>query len=134
MEAVGRLASGMSHDFNNVVTAILGYADLASERLNAEDQAARDVDEIRLAANRATALTRQLFVFSRRQVVHVAVLDLNRTVSGMLTRITRALGDQIDGLATVYGIIEQGGGRLHLESEPGRGTTVQIYLPKAAEL
>ena len=67
MEAIGRLAGGVAHDFNNLLTAIIGYTDLIGERLDPADQTAREVGEIRKAADRAAALTRQLLAFSRKQ-------------------------------------------------------------------
>ncbi len=68
MEAIGRLAGGIAHDFNNMLTAILGFAHLTRERLEHDHQARDDVDEIRRAAERAQAMTRQLLALSRRQI------------------------------------------------------------------
>jgi len=231
MEAVGRLAGGVAHDFNNLLTAIIGYTDLVAERLPDKDPTARDVREIRRAADRATALTRQLLAFSRRQFLNPTVLDVNDTVSGLLQMLPRLIGEHIEtttrlwpalglvkadaaqieqivmnivlnardamptgghltietanveltedraraetltvppgdyvmlsisdtgtgmdaatrarafepffttkakgkgtglGLATVYGIVEQTGGGIALDTAPGRGTTVRVYLP-----
>jgi hypothetical protein len=77
MEAVGRPAGGVAHDFNNVLTAIMGYSDLLLGDLGPEDPKRADVQEIRAAAQRAAALTRQLLAFSRKQVLQPRVLDLN---------------------------------------------------------
>jgi two-component system, cell cycle sensor histidine kinase and response regulator CckA len=231
MEAIGRLAGGVAHDFNNVLTAIIGYSDLIAERLNPEDQTARDVREIRRAADRAATLTRQLLAFSRKQFLVHTVLDVNKTVSGLLQMLPRVIGEHIEtsvdlwpalglvkadaaqleqvvvnivlnardampnggtlrigtanvemteeriqeealsiapgdyvmlsiadngigmdaatrahafepffttkpkgkgtglGLATVYGIIDQSGGGIALDSAPGTGTTIRLYLP-----
>jgi signal transduction histidine kinase len=231
MEAIGRLAGGVAHDFNNVLTAIVGYADLVTERLGAGDPVALDVAEIRKASDRAAALTRQLLSFSRKQFLQPAVLDMNDTVSGLIQMLPRVIGEHIEthtqlardlqhvwadasqmdqvlvnlvlnardampagghltietanvaldeariaaerlaiapgryamlavsdtgigmdgatrarafepffttkpkgkgtglGLATVYGIIDQSGGGVSLETAPGRGTAVRIYLP-----
>jgi two-component system, cell cycle sensor histidine kinase and response regulator CckA len=231
MEAIGRLAGGVAHDFNNLLTAIIGYADLVTERMDPSEQTARDVGEIRRAADRASGLTRQLLAFSRKQFLNPAVLDLNETVSELLQMLPRVIGDHIRtaaslgqdlcrvradasqmeqvflnlvlnardamptggrltirtanvdlddeklaeesltvpagryamlsigdtgtgmdsptrdrafepffttkpkgkgtglGLATVYGIVEQSGGAIYLDTSPGRGTTVRIYLP-----
>jgi signal transduction histidine kinase len=231
MEAIGRLAGGVAHDFNNLLTAIIGYADLVTERLDSSEQTARDVAEIRKAADRASGLTRQLLAFSRKQFLNPTVLDLNETVSELLQMLPRVIGDHIRttaslgedlarvradasqmeqvfvnlvlnardampmggrltirtanvdideekrtaealsvapgryamlsiadsgtgmdpatrdrafepffttkpkgkgtglGLATVYGIVEQSGGAIYLDTAPGRGTTVRIYLP-----
>ncbi len=237
MEAIGRLAGGVAHDFNNILTAIIGYTDLIAERLDPTDLTARDVSEIRKAADRAAALTRQLLAFSRKQFLNPTVLDLNETASGLLQMLPRVIGEHIHtsvqlagdlqrvkadasqmeqvlvnlvlnardampmggdliietanvdlteprlraenltlapgtyvmlavsdtgtgmdaatrarafepffttkpkgkgtglGLATVYGIVEQSGGGISIDTAPGRGTSIRIYLPatKAAE-
>ena len=83
MEAVGRLAGGVAHDFNNLLTAILGYAELLLAGLTAGDARRDDVAEILKASDRASALTRQLLAFSRRQVLSPTVLCLNEVVTGM---------------------------------------------------
>jgi signal transduction histidine kinase len=231
MEAIGRLAGGVAHDFNNLLTAIIGYTDLITERLDEDDPTANDVGEIRKAADRAAALTRQLLAFSRKQFLNPSVIDLNETASGLLQMLPRVIGEHIHttahlaadlaavkadasqmeqvfinlvlnardamplggtlviqtanveldeerlaaealalpagryvmlsigdsgtgmdaatrarafepffttkpkgkgtglGLATVYGIIEQSGGGISLDTGPGRGTTVRIYMP-----
>ena len=231
MEAIGRLAGGVAHDFNNLLTAIIGYTDLIHERLDPAEQTARDISEIRKAADRAAALTRQLLSFSRKQLVNPSTISLNDTVSGLLQMLPRVIGDHIRttanlsddlawiradasqmeqvfinlvlnardampmgghltietanveieqerlaaeslglppgpyamlsisdtgtgmdastrehafepffttkpkgkgtglGLATVYGIVDQSGGGVYLDSAPGRGTAVRLYLP-----
>jgi signal transduction histidine kinase len=235
MEAIGRLAGGIAHDFNNLLTAIVGYTDIVFERLPPEDQTTRDVKEIRKAADRATALTRQLLAFSRKQFLHPTVLDLNDTVTSLLQMLPRVIGEHIEtvtrlaaplgrvkadssqleqvlvnlvlnardampaggtitietanvevtpvrvageglgvkpgpyvlltitdtgtgmdqetrshvfepffttkakgkgtglGLATVYGIVDQSGGAIAIDTALGRGTTVRIYLPAVSE-
>jgi signal transduction histidine kinase len=95
MEAIGRLAGGVAHDFNNLLTAIIGYTDVISERLPEEDQTRRDVDEIRKAADRAAALTRQLLAFGRKQFLHPEVLDLNETVTSLMQMLPRVIGEHI---------------------------------------
>ena len=231
MEAIGRLAGGVAHDFNNLLTAIVGFTDLIGERLDPRDPTADDVREIRKAADRATALTRQLLAFSRKQFLTPTVLDVNETVSGLIHMLPRVIGEHIQtttrlaphlprvwadssqmdqvlvnlvlnardampagghltietsfvdmdeeslaagrlalqpgryvvlvvsdtgvgmdeairarafepffttkpkgkgtglGLATVYGIVDQSGGAIALDTAPGRGTAVRIYLP-----
>src|SRR6266545_688775 len=96
MEAIGRLAGGVAHDFNNLLTAVVGYADLIGERLDPDNPAAKDVAEIRKAADRATALTRQLLSFSRKQFLHPAVMELNETVTGLRHMLPRVIGDHIE--------------------------------------
>jgi two-component system cell cycle sensor histidine kinase/response regulator CckA len=93
MEAIGRLAGGIAHDFNNLLTAISGYSELLLSALDADDPRRRDADEIKLAAERAASLTRQLLTFSRRQLVQPTVADLNgiiREMDGMLRRLIAA--------------------------------------------
>jgi two-component system cell cycle sensor histidine kinase/response regulator CckA len=234
LEAVGRLAGGVAHDFNNILTAIRGYGDLLLEELGEDDARRHDVEEIRAAADRATALTRQLLAFSRKQVLQVRVLDLNAVIRTLEKMLRRLIGEDIRlaftladdvgtvrtdpgqieqvilnlvvnardampaggrlavetanvalddgyadahpgtapgsyvmlalsdtgtgmdadvmsqifepffttkeqgkgtglGLATVYGIVKQSGGHVAVESEPGRGTTFRIYLPRLDE-
>jgi two-component system, cell cycle sensor histidine kinase and response regulator CckA len=96
MEAVGQLAGGIAHDFNNLLGVILGYCQLLEERMAQDDSKRRMVEQIHEAGTRAAALTRQLLAFSRRQVLRLRVLDLNRLVSGMETMLRRLLGEQIE--------------------------------------
>src|SRR5512138_1790644 len=231
MEAIGRLAGGVAHDFNNLLTAVIGYTDMIAERTDLDPETAREVREIRLAADRGAALTRQLLAFSRKQLLNPTVLNVNDSVAGLLHMLPRLIGDHIHtdarlaaglgfvkadpsqieqvivnlvlnardamptgghvtietsnveltedrvaaeglgiepgpyvmlaitdtgvgmdettrahafepffttkakgkgtglGLATVYGIIEQSGGGIAMDTAPGRGTSIRIYLP-----
>jgi CheY-like chemotaxis protein len=231
MEAIGRLAGGVAHDFNNLLTAIIGYTDMIAERSELDADTAREVGEVRRAADRGAALTRQLLAFSRKQLLHPTVLNVNESVAGLLHMLPRLIGDHIHtdarlaaglgfvkadasqieqvivnlvlnardamptgghvtietsnveltedrvaaeglgiepgryvmlaitdtgvgmdettrahafepffttkakgkgtglGLATVYGIIEQSGGGIAMDTAPGRGTSIRIYLP-----
>jgi len=95
MEAVGRLAGGVAHDFNNLLTAVLGYSDIALKRLLPDDPLHKEIAEIRIAAERATVLTRQLLAFSRKQVLQPKVLDLGEVVSELSNMLERLLGDDI---------------------------------------
>jgi two-component system, cell cycle sensor histidine kinase and response regulator CckA len=101
MEAVGQLAGGIAHDFNNLLTAIIGYSDLLLAcQETAERPAYEDVREIRLAAERAAALTRQILAYSRRQALRPMVVSLNDVVTGMESLLRRTLGENI-GLVTL---------------------------------
>ena len=222
MEAVGRLAGGVAHDFNNILTAILGYSDLLGASLSATNPLREEVEGIRNAAQRASALTRQLLAFSRKQVLVIETVDVNALVRDMERMLRRVIGEDIRistdyepllgrvradrgqleqvlvnlvinsrdampsggairietrngagspepgdpevvlsvadtgtgmdaetiahifepfyttkekgkgtglGLATVYGIVEQSGGRIEVSSEIGRGTLFRVRLP-----
>jgi signal transduction histidine kinase/HAMP domain-containing protein len=101
LEGIGRLAGGVAHDFNNLLTAILGFGGEILEKLPPADplqEAAREVD---LAARRAAGLTRQLLLFSRRQVVEPRVLELNEIVTGMERMLRRLLGEDVELVARV---------------------------------
>jgi PAS domain S-box-containing protein len=231
MESVGRLAGGVAHDYNNMLSVILGFSGLAIEKLDPADPLYNDLQEIIKASQRATEITRQLLAFARKQVVEPVVLDLNTTIEGMLKMLRRLIGEdialswnpkadlwpvkidpsQLDqilanlfvnardaitdigkiiiethtvtfdevycadhpgfvegdfvmlavsdngcgidsaniekifepffttkelghgtglGLATVYGIVKQNNGYINVYSEPGKGTTFKIYLPR----
>jgi two-component system cell cycle sensor histidine kinase/response regulator CckA len=231
MEAVGRLAGGVAHDFNNMLGVIMGYTQLLQQRLSQDEAASRHLGEVRKAADRAAALTRQLLAFSRKQVLHLSRLDLNAVVSDLSKMLTRIIGDDVEltirqgkslghvmadptqieqilmnlavnardamprggqllietgnaeldesyarlhrgavpgsyvmlavsdtgcgmdsetqarifepffttkeaghgtglGLSTVYGVVKQSGGYIWVYSEPGKGTTFRIYLPR----
>jgi PAS domain S-box-containing protein len=233
MEAVGRLAGGVAHDFNNMLAAILGHAELAKLKCPAGDPLQPHLALIEQAARRSADLVRQLLAFARRQTVTPRVIDVNDRVSGMRDMLQRMVGEEIEiawlpaedlwpvridpsqvdqiltnlcvnardamagpgriaietgnaafdaaycalhpgfapgeyarltvsdqgcgmghetlqqifepffttkesgrgtglGLATVYGIVKQNEGFINVTSEPGRGTTVRIYLPRAS--
>src|SRR5215468_2097049 len=83
METVGRLAGGIAHDFNNILTAIVGFGTLVAEQVSDNEDASRNAAEILAAASRASALTRQLLAFGRRQVLHPSRVDLNGTVQSL---------------------------------------------------
>jgi PAS domain S-box-containing protein len=100
MEAVGQLAGGVAHDFNNLLTAITGYSDLILADLDETTPLYQDVKEIRLAAERAANLTRQLLAFSRRQVLQPTILNLNEVVGNVNRLLRRLIGENIE-LVTV---------------------------------
>jgi PAS domain S-box-containing protein len=109
MEAVGRLAGGVAHDFNNLLTVISSYSELIQSQAGDNPVLAADVGEIRSAADRAAALTRQLLSFSRRQVLQPASLDVNAVVRGAEGLLRRLIGPEIEivarldpGAGTVY--------------------------------
>ena len=96
MESIGRLAGGIAHDYNNMLSVIIGYAELALDRVDPENPLYNDLEEILAAAVRSTDITRQLLAFARRQTVAPKVLDLNETVERMLKMLRRLIGEDID--------------------------------------
>jgi two-component system cell cycle sensor histidine kinase/response regulator CckA len=94
LEAIGRLAGGVAHDFNNLLTVISGYTEILLGR--AETTGREQLGEIAHAAEQAAALTRQLLAFSRRQVLHPVMLDLNEIVGGMEPMVRRIIGDDVN--------------------------------------
>jgi PAS domain S-box-containing protein len=96
MEAVGRLAGGVAHDFNNMLTVIVGHSQVALASLPLEDPLRRHLGEIHNAAGRATDLTRQLLAFSRRQILQIEVVDLNAIISTMQVMLRRLIGEDLD--------------------------------------
>jgi signal transduction histidine kinase/ActR/RegA family two-component response regulator len=96
METVGQLAGGIAHDFNNILTAIVGFGTLVAEQVSDNEPASRNAAEILAAANRASALTRQLLAFGRRQVLHPTRLNLNDTVNALAVMLRQLIGENID--------------------------------------
>ena len=234
MEAIGQLAGGVAHDFNNMLNIILGYSQLALMKIEPSSPLKADLQEIINATKRSTDLVRQLLAFARKQTIAPKALDLNDTVADMLNMLQKLIGEDIDllwmpaanlwpvkmdptqvdqllanlavnardsisgvgkitietgkaefdkmycsqhsdfvpgqyamlavsdngcgmdkktiekifepffttketgkgtgmGLATVYGIVKQNNGFINVYSEPGKGTTLKIYLPRFEE-
>jgi two-component system, cell cycle sensor histidine kinase and response regulator CckA len=235
MEAMGRLAGGVAHDFSNLLTIVLNYASLLLPTFGSNDRRRHYVEEVKRAGERGVALTQQLLAFSRQQVIERRVLDLAQIVRDMDAMIRRLVGEDVTvstviapelgrikvdagsieqvilnlvinardamprggeltiearnadvdevygrehldgvrgaqvvlvirdtgigmdeatqqrifepffttkpkgkgtglGLATVFGIVRQAGGNIRVDSEPGKGTTFHVYLPRTDEL
>ena len=96
MQATGRLAGGVAHEVNNMMTAILGFGDFLLRSLGQSDPRAADVHEIVKAAGRAADVTRQLLAFSRQQVLHPRTIDLNETLRDLLPMLRRSVGEGHD--------------------------------------
>ncbi|MGC1967963.1 MAG: response regulator [Candidatus Acidiferrales bacterium] len=96
MEAVGRLAGGVAHDFNNLLTVIRGYAVLSLNRVVSDGAPLRELNEILKFTDRASALTRRLLAFSRKQVLQLKVLDLNTVVTQVNDMLPPVLGEDVD--------------------------------------
>jgi PAS domain S-box-containing protein len=95
MEAVGRLAGGVAHDFNNVLGIVIGYGEMVLRQMGSDDRLRPKVEQILMAAERAAALTRQLLAFSRQQVLQPRILDLNVVVSEMDDMLRRLIGEDV---------------------------------------
>jgi two-component system cell cycle sensor histidine kinase/response regulator CckA len=122
MEAVGRLARGVAHDFNNVLAAILGCSDLLALHLAPGDAAHDDAEEIRKAAERGAALTRQLLAFSRSQTLEAKVLDLTDVVQRLGSMLQRLAGDLVP--LRIHG----SGETVRVRMEPGQLEQVLLNL------
>jgi two-component system sensor histidine kinase EvgS len=231
MESVGRLAGGVAHDYNNALSVIIGFTEMAIDDVDPSGPVRADLNEVLNAAKRATDITRQLLAFARKQIIAPKVIELNKNVERMLNMLRRLIGEDIDlawlpatnlwpvkmdpsqldqilanlcvnardaiedvgkitietrntsfdaaycadhagfvpgefvmlavsdngygmekeildnifepffttkdvhkgtglGLATIYGIAKQNNGFINVYSEPGKGTTFRIYLPR----
>lgn len=117
MEAIGQLAGGVAHDFNNILQAILGYAYMVKMSLETNSPGHVDLDQVIKATNRATTLVRQLLTFSRQETPKPQLLDLNEVIDNLLKMLRRIIGEHINldvhtqsGLKAIYadsGQIEQ---------------------------
>jgi two-component system cell cycle sensor histidine kinase/response regulator CckA len=96
MEAIGRLAGGVAHDFNNMLTVILGYAELIKARLPHDDPLAKDVSEIQKAAGHSKDITRQLLAFSRKQMIVPTLMNLNELIANTKQTLSRLIGEDVD--------------------------------------
>jgi PAS domain S-box-containing protein len=122
MEAVGRLAGGVAHDFNNMLSIILSYCDLVLDEMEPQNPLRRDLGEVREAGRRAAALTRQLLTLSRHHVAEARVLDMNEIVLGLGKMLERVLGEDIEL------VIRPSGAVAHVKADPGRVEQVILNL------
>lgn len=96
MEAIGRLAGGVAHDYNNMINVIMGYAELALERVDQESALHHDLSQIFEAAKRSMEITRQLLAFARCQTVAPRVVDINQEVKGLIKMLSRLIGEEVE--------------------------------------
>jgi signal transduction histidine kinase/ActR/RegA family two-component response regulator len=122
MEALGRLAGGVAHDFNNLLTIIKGHSELLLDRLSAADPSYKSGEQIHKAADRASSLTRQLLVFSRRQILQPKVLDLNLLVTEMQKLLHRLIREDVEF------VFIPGQDLSHVKADPGQLEQVLMNL------
>lgn len=95
MEAIGQLAAGVAHDFNNILTVIQGHSGLMRQKLDAQSPQTKSLEQISKAANRAATLVRQLLMFSRKQVMQFRYLDLNDALGNAIKMLERLVGEHV---------------------------------------
>lgn len=122
MESIGRLAGGVAHDFNNILTAQMGFCELMMLKLRPEDPLAEDLAQIDACVEKAAALTRQLLAFSRRQILQPIVYDLNELVLNLDKMLRRLIGEDLS-LVTVMA-----SGPMMVKTDPGQMEQVLVNL------
>ena len=95
MEAIGQLAAGVAHDFNNILTVIQGHAGMMQLKMDADNPQIKSVEQISRAATRAATLIRQLLMFSRKQVMQFRYLDINETMGNAIKMLERLVGEHV---------------------------------------
>jgi len=122
LEAVGRLAAGVAHDFNNILTAITGHSELLLRQLTADDPRRKNAEQIEQAATMAAALTRQLLTFSRKQVLEPRVLEPNAVILNIKKMLRRLIGEDIEFRTS----LDSAAG--HIKADPGHIEQVIMNL------
>jgi len=122
LEAVGRLAAGVAHDFNNILTAITGHSELMLRQLGADDPRRKHAEQIEKSAYMAAALTRQLLTFSRKQVIEPRVLKLNEVILNIEKMLRRLIGEDIE----FHTVLDPTAG--HIKADPGQIEQVIMNL------
>jgi signal transduction histidine kinase/ActR/RegA family two-component response regulator len=122
LEAVGQLAGGVAHDFNNILTVISGYSDILLKRIPESDLNRSKVEEIKLAAQRASSLTRQLLAFSRKQVLQPRLFNLNTLVTDIGNMLRRLIGEDIELVISLTADVAQ------INADPGQLEQVLMNL------
>ena len=122
MEAIGRLAGGVAHDFNNILSIIMGHGELLLAAVGSEERARNGLEQIRRAASRAASLTQQLLAFSRKQVLLPKVLDLNEAVADVQKMLARVIGEDIELVASLHPSL------VSVKADPGQVEQVLMNL------
>jgi two-component system cell cycle sensor histidine kinase/response regulator CckA len=122
MDALGQLAGGVAHDFNNMMTAVIGFSELVLARLEDAHPLRRHVEEIRRAGERASEMTHQLLAFSRKQVLQPRVFDLNTVVADVEKLLQRLIGEDVELVSLLDPALEP------IEADPGQLEQVIMNL------
>lgn len=122
IEAVGRLAGGVAHDFNNMLSVILGFTELAQRQIGSSHKIFKNLEAIRKAAKRSASLTRQLLAFSRKQTLEPKVIDLNNLLKNLEKMLRRLIGEDIDFMTAYMDNLD------YVEVDPGQIEQVAINL------
>jgi two-component system cell cycle sensor histidine kinase/response regulator CckA len=122
LEAIGRLAGGVAHDFNNILSIIMGHGELLLAGLGDNERARNGLEQIRRAADRAASLTHQLLAFSRKQVLQPKVLDLNEAVADVQKMLSRVIGEDIELIASLHPSL------VPVKADPGQVEQVLMNL------
>lgn len=122
LEAIGRLAGGVAHDFNNILSIIMGHGELLLGAMGGDDRARNGLEQIRRAADRAASLTQQLLAFSRKQVLQPKVLDLNDAVADVQKMLSRVIGEDIELVASLHPSL------VPVKADPGQVEQVLMNL------
>ncbi len=135
MEAIGQLAGGVAHDFNNVLTAIIGYGSILEMKMAANDPLRINVDQILESAGRAAQLTHSLLAFSRKQVLNMKPTRLNRIVAGQEKFLRRIIGEDIEMKTILRGdtVILADGGQIE-QVLMNLATNARDAMPKGGKL
>jgi two-component system, cell cycle sensor histidine kinase and response regulator CckA len=122
LEAIGRLAGGVAHDFNNILSIIMGHGELLLATAGDNERARNGLEQIRRAADRAASLTQQLLAFSRKQVLQPKVLDLNEAVADVQKMLSRVIGEDIELVASLHPSL------VPVKADPGQVEQVLMNL------
>jgi len=122
LEAIGRLAGGVAHDFNNILSIIMGHDELLLATVGGDERVRNGLEQIRRAADRAASLTQQLLAFSRKQVLQPKVLDLNEAVADIQKMLSRVIGEDIELVATLHPSL------VAVKADPGQVEQVLMNL------
>jgi two-component system, cell cycle sensor histidine kinase and response regulator CckA len=122
LEAIGRLAGGVAHDFNNILSIIMGHGELLLASSGQDQRMRGGLEQIRRAADRAASLTQQLLAFSRKQVLQPKALDLNEAVSDVQKMLARVIGEDIELIASLHPAL------MAVKADPGQVEQVLMNL------